>query len=786
VRQSKLSPAQAAAARGAAAAPGAAARVSGNAGGGGGAATGAGGGAAVGGAGNAAAAAASGATLSGGAVGAAAALSRAAVPSARSGIGGGGSAASSVKWAPPVDLATGVVVQSAGPSAGPAAGASGGGAAPSATSTALSGGGVTPPSATSNTLSGSGGGEGVVANATCVICLSDVQDNSTGLDGCSHTFCHSCIGRWCRVSNAFCPTCRAPITELRPSSGDPEPVERPSGPAPTHSMQTATLLDFRRSEDEERERMRQEYDAGIVNGEVTRFLSAPRSERALAREMTRAALQPSMPPPPIPPPLVPPPPMPQSASTSAPSPFRFIALASAPASSPSTSTHAAAASPQLPAPARNAQSSSRDEAAREQLTAMLHDVAPKRTPATAPNASGANPANARPEGTGLPSPLAQPLFSPSPATSQSSVGQSANGSAEGLSAHERGGGGDGGGGGGEDPNHSNVDSDVDSQEGLEVALNNDEIPEELAREALEALAPVACNAPSAAEQSDWFAGAASPGGSGDVSWQHRGGADAEDSDQSEDGDTGAEHETGLDRDDSPVQLISRYQHDVEPMQHGNPLDFGRAGPNPSAMRSVAEPDASMPSDLSPSSSGDDAAQPMEASEATGTEGDQKVRDIEEAFRRQCSLANVQYNFNRRFHNIGFRRGPDEHTQNRKEAVEMLCGLERHVIANHEESLRILLEDEDSGVIMAVRRAFCKLGMVNLERTITGGLPLLPDEAAVATKDAPMKRSQASSGNLGEEDDSASQVSTWSEWRDLVNPHPRTRRLMNPTPPMHTL
>jgi tetratricopeptide (TPR) repeat protein len=488
VRQSKLSPAQAAAARGAAAAPGAAARVSGNAGGGGGAATGAGGGAAVGGAGNAAAAAASGATLSGGAVGAAAALSRAAVPSARSGIGGGGSAASSVKWAPPVDLATGVVVQSAGPSAGPAAGASGGGAAPSATSTALSGGGVTPPSATSNTLSGSGGGEGVVANATCVICLSDVQDNSTGLDGCSHTFCHSCIGRWCRVSNAFCPTCRAPITELRPSSGDPEPVERPSGAAPTESSQTASLVEFRAREEEELERMRQEYGARIVNGEVTRFLSAPRGERQ--NNLARAVAPPS--------------------------------------SSQRTPT------------VSNAQPAS-SSGANAQFEALIQGVNPKRNPSSTANPAASNadspmtsgggqPTTSMPKGVSPMPPLnfaganwggsssssaPTPTEPPQPPAGQSAdggaEGSSADGGAEGSSAQERSGGANGE-GGGEDPSHS----DVDSQEGLADALDSG-FSEEDVREAIEEVDPaaVAGKAPSAAGPSGQVAGAESMGNGGD-------------------------------------------------------------------------------------------------------------------------------------------------------------------------------------------------------------------------------------------------------------------------------
>ena len=79
-------------------------------------------------------------------------------------------------------------------------------------------------------------------------------------------------------------------------------------------------------------------------------------------------------------------PMPQSTSASTPSPFRFSALASA--SAPLSHATDSAALPQLPAPARNAQSGSSDEAAREQLKAQ--DVAPKRTPKT-------DTANAGPE-----------------------------------------------------------------------------------------------------------------------------------------------------------------------------------------------------------------------------------------------------------------------------------------------------------------------------------------------------------------------------------------------------
>ena len=111
------------------------------------------------------------------------------------------------------------------------------------------------------------------------------------------------------------------------------------------------------------------------------------------------------------------------------------AAESASASAPLSHATDSAASPQLPAPARNAQSGSSDEAARKQLEAMPQDVAPKRTPKT-------DTANARPERAGVPSPLGQPLFSLSPALPQSPVDQSADGGAEGSYAQERGGGGD--------------------------------------------------------------------------------------------------------------------------------------------------------------------------------------------------------------------------------------------------------------------------------------------------------------------------------------------------------
>ena len=176
------------------------------------------------------------------------------------------------------------------------------------------------------------------------------------------------------------------------------------------------------------------------------------------------------------------------------------------ASAPAPSTHAtdSAASPQLPAPARNAQSGSSDEAARKQHKAILQDVAPKRTPKTAPTA------NARPEGAGLPSPPPQPLFSPSPAPTQSPVDQSADGGAEGSSAQERGGGGDGGGGGGEVSNHS----DADSQEELADTLES--LPEEHVMTVMEEEevdpSTLASNALSAAGPSGRGANAESTGG----------------------------------------------------------------------------------------------------------------------------------------------------------------------------------------------------------------------------------------------------------------------------------
>ena len=179
------------------------------------------------------------------------------------------------------------------------------------------------------------------------------------------------------------------------------------------------------------------------------------------------------------------------------------AAESASASAPLSHATDSAASPQLPAPARNAQSGSSDEAARKQLEAMPQDVAPKRTPKT-------DTANARPERAGLPSPLGQPLFSPSPALPQSPVDQSADGGAEGSSAQERGGGGDGGGGGGEVSNHS----DAVSQD--ELADTLEPLPEEHVMTVMEEEevdpATLAGNAPSAAGPSGRGANAEATGG----------------------------------------------------------------------------------------------------------------------------------------------------------------------------------------------------------------------------------------------------------------------------------
>ena len=116
---------------------------------------------------------------------------------------------------------------------------------------------------------------------------------------------------------------------------------------------------------------------------------------------------------------------------------------------------------------------------------MLQDVAPKRTPTTAPTA------NARPEGAGLHlSPPPQPLFSPSPAPPRPPVGQSANDSAN-----------------GEGPEYDPHYSDLDTLEGLEAAIDL------LIPDRASAPDPVAGKAPSAAEPRGQVSNAASPSGS---------------------------------------------------------------------------------------------------------------------------------------------------------------------------------------------------------------------------------------------------------------------------------
>ena len=128
-----------------------------------------------------------------------------------------------------------------------------------------------------------GGGGGTATNATCTICFN-AQNNSTHLDACTHTFCYSCIRRWCTDYNTSCPQCREPIGALRPSTGAME-IVKPLGETPLEAEQTETLRRFRVREDAERERWRQEQESGIIDGEVTRPSSVlSREGRAMGRD----------------------------------------------------------------------------------------------------------------------------------------------------------------------------------------------------------------------------------------------------------------------------------------------------------------------------------------------------------------------------------------------------------------------------------------------------------------------------------------------------------------------
>ncbi|GMS84682.1 hypothetical protein PENTCL1PPCAC_6857 [Pristionchus entomophagus] len=50
----------------------------------------------------------------------------------------------------------------------------------------------------------------------CPVCLS-CRNNESGIDGCTHTFCFSCISEWLKVSES-CPLCKAPVTEVKTSA----------------------------------------------------------------------------------------------------------------------------------------------------------------------------------------------------------------------------------------------------------------------------------------------------------------------------------------------------------------------------------------------------------------------------------------------------------------------------------------------------------------------------------------------------------------------------------------
>ncbi|GMT16802.1 hypothetical protein PFISCL1PPCAC_8099 [Pristionchus fissidentatus] len=47
----------------------------------------------------------------------------------------------------------------------------------------------------------------------CPVCLS-TRKNESGIDGCAHTFCYSCITEWLKVSET-CPLCKKPVTIVR-------------------------------------------------------------------------------------------------------------------------------------------------------------------------------------------------------------------------------------------------------------------------------------------------------------------------------------------------------------------------------------------------------------------------------------------------------------------------------------------------------------------------------------------------------------------------------------------
>jgi hypothetical protein len=53
----------------------------------------------------------------------------------------------------------------------------------------------------------------------CVVCLAPELDKPSGLDGCAHLFCESCIRNWAKKSCNQCPVCRADFSRIRRVGG---------------------------------------------------------------------------------------------------------------------------------------------------------------------------------------------------------------------------------------------------------------------------------------------------------------------------------------------------------------------------------------------------------------------------------------------------------------------------------------------------------------------------------------------------------------------------------------
>ena len=120
----------------------------------------------------------------------------------------------------------------------------------------------------------------------CAIC-KDTKTDTTSNPGCKHTFCYGCIKRWCRTSNAFCPLCREPITELHTESGNMETVEPQTVEQPTDAEQSSALERFRELENEELDQVVNEQEDGNVNGEVVKPTSNKSRTARLAERNER-------------------------------------------------------------------------------------------------------------------------------------------------------------------------------------------------------------------------------------------------------------------------------------------------------------------------------------------------------------------------------------------------------------------------------------------------------------------------------------------------------------------